>query len=769
MLRIPAVFGLHKYTRNTFINCLGIAIVALGYYALAEICRRLASTPQSVTPVWFPDGFASAAILLFGDRLLIGVLIGSFLANIWAFLKTDSILHLLQSISQVAIIAIGTTAGTGLGVYLLRRAIGSESPLRNFQNVAKFFWLTGLMGTMVNATAGVTALCLGGTIDWSAYLNVWLTWWVSNVTGLFVLTPALLSWSEVTHYKLIYFYRKTKPLRLLEAFTMLVIVLTIAQTAFIGVYPIEYLIIPCLVWSAFRFGHFAATNLVLLIAMIAIVGTLRGSGSFARVNINESLLLLQSFIVATVSFTLILSGTIEEQRRNSNHLKKSQTELLQKSQLLAESNQELSQAKQFAEAANLSKSQFLTNMSHELRTPLNAIIGVTQLLQDDESTLPQQKDDLQIIYNAGFHLLALIEDILDISKIEAGKMEVQPIDCQFLQLLQGVSKSFRSSAKKKSIELTCEFAPDLPQTVHTDAKRLRQILFNLLGNALKFTDKGTVTFRVSKITDQELLSDVSPSIAINPIICSSHPISTATEIVHLLFEVADTGIGISPEKLHKIFLPFEQAGESKLKSQGTGLGLTISQKIAQILGGEISVTSQVGVGSCFNLQLPFEVVQVMIYDDVTQQYLLAENSAPITNSIHGLDTKFAQKYPLQILLAEDNLVNQKVAMRLLGRLGYKIDVANNGLEAIAMLRSRTYDLVFMDIQMPIMDGFEATAKILEEWNFALRPRIVAMTANAMPKDREQCLAAGMDDYLSKPITIEYLIAALKRSQTHLLL
>jgi CheY-like chemotaxis protein len=227
-------------------------------------------------------------------------------------------------------------------------------------------------------------------------------------------------------------------------------------------------------------------------------------------------------------------------------------------------------------------------------------------------------------------------------------------------------------------------------------------------------------------------------------------------------------VGIPPEKLHKIFLPFEQAGESKLKSQGTGLGLTISQKIAHILGGKISVTSQVGIGSCFNLQLPFEVVQV-IYDDVTQQYLLAENAVPISNSIHGLDTNFAQKYPLQILLAEDNVINQKVALRLLGRLGYSVDVANNGLEAIAMLRSRTYDLVFMDIQMPVMDGFEATAKILEEWNFALRPRIVAITANAMPKDREQCLAAGMDDYLSKPITIEYLIAALKRSQTHLLL
>jgi len=772
MLRIPVIFRQHKSIWKACINCLGVVIVAAGYYGLAEICRRLASTPQDVTPVWFPDGFASAAILLFGDRLLLGVFIGSFLANIWAFLKTDTTLHLMQSIAQVTMIAIGTTTGIGLGSYLLRRAIGRESPLRNFRNVAQFFWLTGLMGTMVNATAGVTALCLGGTIAWSEYANVWLTWWVSNVTGIFVLTPTLLSWSEINRYKLIYFYRKTKPLHFLEALVMLVIVLTISQTAFAGIYPIEYLIIPCLVWVTFRFGHFAAANLILLIAIIAIIGTLKGSGSFARDNINESLLLLQSFIVATVSFTLILSGTINEQRRNSNHLKKSQIELLQKSQLLTKSNQELTQAKQLAEAANRSKSHFLTSMSHELRTPLNAIIGITQLLQEDESALPQQKEDLQIIYNAGFHLLSLIEDILDISKIEAGKMEIQPMDCHFLQLLQGVSESFRALANKKGIDLICEFAPDLPQIIHTDAKRLRQILFNLLGNALKFTDKGTVTFEVSKMTNQELISDLASSIYINAITCSSHSISSTSEVVYVLFTIADTGVGIDAEKLNKIFLPFEQVGEHKFKSQGTGLGLAISQKIAQFLGGEISVTSELGVGSCFNLRLPFEVVNTIDYgasDHDPHQYLLSKNSAQVSSSLHGFDSTLAQQYPLQILLAEDNIVNQKVASRLFQRLGYIVDIANNGLEVIEMLRSRNYDLVFMDIQMPVMDGLEATAKILEEWNFAMRPRIIAMTANAMPSDREECLAAGMDDFLSKPIQIENLIAAIKRIQTHILL
>jgi CheY-like chemotaxis protein len=301
---------------------------------------------------------------------------------------------------------------------------------------------------------------------------------------------------------------------------------------------------------------------------------------------------------------------------------------------------------------------------------------------------------------------------------------------------------------------------------------LRQILFNLLGNALKFTDKGTVTFEVSKMTNQELISDLASSIYINAITCSSHSISSTSEVVYVLFTIADTGIGIEAEKLNKIFLPFEQVGEHKFKSQGTGLGLAISQKIAQFLGGEISVTSELGVGSCFNLRLPFEVVNTIDYgasDHDPHQYLLSKNSAQVSSSLHGFDSTLAQQYPLQILLAEDNIVNQKVASRLFQRLGYIVDIANNGLEVIEMLRSRNYDLVFMDIQMPVMDGLEATAKILEEWNFAMRPRIIAMTANAMPSDREECLAAGMDDFLSKPIQIENLIAAIKRSQTHILL
>ncbi|WP_055076487.1 MASE1 domain-containing protein [Pseudanabaena sp. 'Roaring Creek'] len=781
LLRVPLQFFQSKSIRKKLINCIGITIVALGYYGLAEICRHVVSTPQSVTPVWFPDGFASAAILLFGDRLLLGVLLGSFLANIWAFIKTDSFFHILQSVSQVAMIAIGTTTGIGLGSYLLRRAIGRESPLRNFRNVALFFWLAGLVGTMLNATTGVTALCLGDNVAWTDYFGVWLTWWISNVTGIFVLTPTLLSWSELIRFKFLSYLRKkrdrlVKPQQLIEALMILATILTISAIAFNGIYPIEYLILPCLVWATFRFGHFAATNLIFLVSVIAIIGTLQGTGSFARESMYESLLLLQSFIVATVSFTLILAGTIDEHRRSSNHLKKSQIELIQKSQLLIESNRNLRQAKQIAEEANQSKSKFLTNMSHELRTPLNAIIGISQLLQDEVEISPQHKADLQIIYNSGYHLLSLIEDILDISKIEAGKMEIQPMNYKLLELIQEVSESFQFSANNKKIELICDFASDLPQIVHTDIKRLKQILFNLLGNAVKFTDKGKVTFRVSRIYDHELningLTDshFMNSTNANKLACSANSIPNAMsnemEIAYLLFEVLDTGLGMDAEKLDKIFLPFEQLGENKLKSQGTGLGLAISQKIARMLGGEITVKSQIGLGSCFNLHLSIEVVEPITYEEINAQLLIQESPIVQVSSdraLNGFHKGFSELYPLKILIAEDNLVNQKVAVRMFQRLGYTVDIANNGLEVIAMMRSQTYNVVFMDIQMPEMDGLETTAKILEDWNLNSRPRIIAMTANAMSGDREDCLVAGMDDYLSKPIQIEQLLTALKRS------
>jgi signal transduction histidine kinase/ActR/RegA family two-component response regulator len=723
-----------------------IAVLALFYYETAQFSRILASTPQNVTPVWPPDGFATAAIFVFGYWIWPGVLIGSFLANIWAFINTTSTITLIFSVLQVLGIAIGTTSGTILGTFLCRKLITTHSPLERLGDVSKFLLFTGIIGPIVNATTGVTALTLGGKIPITNYAEVWITWWISNVAGIFIFTPALLSWGEFfnnnfsitkqevsTHLKAKNFWL------IIEGLILLKIVFFIAKNAFFGNYYIEYMIIPCLVWVVFRFGKMGATNLIVIVAVIAILGTVRGLGAFNRSNLNDSLLLLQCFIGVIVLTTLVLNAVINEKRLAILILKNSQIQLLDKSselqqiaeilerqkQQLIQQNLELELAKQNAIDANNYKSQFLTNMSHELRTPLNGILGITQIFQDLSKLSNQEKEDIEIIYQSGVHLLSLIDDILDISKIEAGKMELEPQDFNFPAFLQGIVRICQYSAMQKNINFIHKFDPRIAVIINADEKCLKQILLNLLGNAIKFTDRGEVNFIVDFI--------------------SQTPQNESLYLTKFKFQVTDTGIGINPEKLAKIFLPFEQVGESKLKSQGTGLGLAISQKIAEMMGSQIKVNSELSQGSSFSLELD----------------LLTQKIQDVQKLENKPDANFSQEFPLKIMIAEDNIVNQKIAKKLFEKLGYQVDIVSNGVEALNALREKIYDVIFMDIQMPELDGIEATRAIYQEWGATNRPYIIALTANAMPSDRDQCLSVGMDDYISKPVKLEKIVESIQ--------
>jgi CheY-like chemotaxis protein len=330
-------------------------------------------------------------------------------------------------------------------------------------------------------------------------------------------------------------------------------------------------------------------------------------------------------------------------------------------------------------------------------------------------------------------LLHLIEDILDISKIEAGKMKLHPQEIHLAEFLKSLENMIQVEANKKKINFVCEFAPNLPEAVCTDSKRLKQVLLNLLNNAIKFTQKGTVIFRVN----------IEEKIDLNG--------SVHTSKIPLHFLVEDSGIGIAPEKLESIFLAFEQTGETKFKVQGTGLGLAISQEIVKMMGSKIVVKSQKEVGSSF---------EFVIYVDVLEKQTTPQPQNLLFGRSTTTNQNLAQILPLNILLAEDNIVNQKVASKILGRLGYTIDIASNGLQAVEALENQIYDVVLMDVQMPEMDGIEATKCILKLTN---RPHIIAITANAMESDRLICLASGMDDYITKPINIDLLVEALWRS------
>ncbi len=723
-----------------------ILVLALVYYETAQLSRILASTPQNVTPVWPPDGFATAAMLLLGYWIWPGVLIGSFLANIWAFINPTNIITLVFSILQVLGIAIGTTAGTLLGCFLLRKLVGTGSPLERISDVTIFLVFTGMIGPIVNATAGVTALTLGGKISLDNYPEVWVTWWISNVAGIFIFTPALLSLGELfpeyflTHKQQFRINLKARNfLCIVEIFILLKIVFLICENAFFSNYFIEYMIIPCLVWAVFRFGKLGATNLIVIVAIMAILGTVRGLGVFNRYNLNESLSLLQCFIAVMVLTTLVLNAVITEKKAAILILKNSQIQILEKSselqhtaeilerqkQQLTQQNLELEMAKQNAVDANRSKSKFLTNMSHELRTPLNGILGIAQVFEDSPKLTNKEKEDIKIIYQSGVHLLTLIDDILDISKIEAGKMELEPQNFNFSELIKGIVKICSYSALEKNIDFNYKFHSKIPVIINADEKRLRQILLNLLGNAIKFTDTGEVSFIVDYI-NQEVSNELF-------------------YLTKIKFQVRDTGVGISSEKLAKIFLPFEQVGESKLKSQGTGLGLAISQKITEIMGSEIKVISELSQGSTFSVELD----------------LLTPKTQEIEKKEIKFDVSFSQKFPLKILIAEDNIINQKIAKKLFEKLGYQADIVNDGVEALNVLKQQMYDVIFMDIQMPELDGIETTKAIYQEWGERNRPYIIALTANAMQSDRDECLSVGMDDYISKPVKVEAIVEAIQ--------
>ncbi len=387
---------------------------------------------------------------------------------------------------------------------------------------------------------------------------------------------------------------------------------------------------------------------------------------------------------------------------------------------------EVRQAREAAETANRAKSEFLANMSHEIRTPMTAILGFAEMMSQPNQDPADRDECIQTVRRNALHLLELINDILDLSKIEAGKMTVERIKCDITSLLAGLISLMRPRATEKMLGLEITFDGPIPRSIETDPTRLRQILLNLLGNALKFTAAGQIQLRVSTRR------------------CESGDI--------LCFEVVDTGIGLSADQLARLFRPFTQADESTTrKFGGTGLGLTISQQLAHLLGGTIEVKSEVGAGSTFAMCIPCgDCSKVEMLNNVTEAMLtrteptLKWQSVPI----HG-----------RILLVEDGRDNQRLLSTHLRASGAEVVIAENGQVAVDLMGANTFDLVLMDMQMPIMDGYSATTELRRR---GVSIPVIALTAYAMEEDRQKCMACGCTDYLSKPIDRERLLQTVSR-------
>jgi len=416
----------------------------------------------------------------------------------------------------------------------------------------------------------------------------------------------------------------------------------------------------------------------------------------------------------------------------------------------------LQQSKELAESANKAKSEFLANMSHEIRTPMNGVLGMAQLLTTTSLT-DEQKDFIQTILDSGEALLTIINDILDFSKIESGKLELEQKEIDIIDTVHSVCNLLSKQAFDKNISLQCPINHDLPRIVIGDSSRLRQILINLMGNAIKFTKSGSIDMMIS-----------GKWITANP----DQP------TYEYKFAIADTGIGIENEQIHKLFNPFTQADASiNRKFGGTGLGLAICKRLVELMQGTIWVESRGGVGG----NPPFDWISKGSKNNSqsssqgsTFHFTIAlplGKQPQITRQVDAFSQIKSpdNATPIKILLVEDNPFNQKVALLMLKKLGYNADVAENGREAVNRVcenlnNAGAYDFVFMDVQMPIMDGRTATKIIRENSASKTNPWIVALTADALPEDMQACRESGMNDYLSKPVNIQEIVRSISYYQ-----
>jgi signal transduction histidine kinase/CheY-like chemotaxis protein len=726
----------------------GAVILLAAVYALTgRLGQATAIPPGHITLIWPASGIALAALLIFGNRLWPGIWLGSFLVNNWVSQEWAHGFTSTNAILASAVIATGASIGALFGAEILRRTSEDGQYLDGTLDVTRFLVLGAMVSCLVSPTVGVASLCGFGIQSWDEFGAGWWTWWLGDTVGVLLFTPLLLTWRRPAIFG-------GTARRMGELVAALVTLVICSGAAFWGRYPLVYAIVPVLVWIAFRFGRHGATAANVIVSTIAILGTIDGFGPFARqtLTVEESLFMAQLFLGVVVMTTLLLASALAEQRRIEDALRLSGAELArenverrdallalhtaredledrvrERTAELAESNTALNEAKSLAERASQAKSTFLANMSHELRTPMNAVLGFAQVLWRDKSLGPGQREQLAAIVRGGEHLLGLINDALSIAQIEAGKAVLHQGPFSVRRMLLGIEEMIRARAEAKGLRLDVTISVTLPYYVVGDEGKLRQILLNLLGNATKFTIRGSVT------------------------LCVDWRDGVAT------FEVEDTGPGIPAEDLRHVFKPFYQAGDGAASTEGTGLGLAISSNYVAMMGGELRVRSAEGIGSAFTFQVSLPEAH---------QTPISLHRGRVVGIEPGQDR-------FRILVADDEWTNRAPLAAILSSIGFDMREAEDGSDAVRIWEEWHPHAIFMDVRMPVMDGWEATQQIRDaekdegrrmknesesepssDSSFILHPssftKIIAVSASAFDHDRQRIIEAGADDFVAKP-------------------
>lgn len=622
--------------------------------------------------------------------------------------------------------ALGSVCFYGFGAYVLRSPLKIDSGLHRRRDV--FLYVSVTTVAAIGSTAiGVACLAADHTIAWSEYWQSASVWFLGDEIGLLAVAPFLLihvfPWvrdrltrepAERNAVERRLAGEKPNICRAVEGASQVIALLLILWVMFVPTlarFELYFLSFIPIIWIAMRHGiQRVASGLLAL--NFGIVVALH---FFPATQDQLSKIGLLMFVVSAAG--LLVGSAVTERHRIA-------IELFERTADLQLVNSQLLLSKEKAEEANRIKGEFLANMSHEIRTPINGILGMAELILDTEITA-EQRDYLTMLKSSGGSLLRIVNDILNFSKIESGRLELDPVVFDVRETIEAAMKAITLQAQEKGLSLSLEVSPELPRAFFGDSGRLSQILINLLGNAVKFTEEGGIVVRAG----------IDSAIG---------------DAANVHFSVEDTGIGISSDKHELIFEAFVQADGSITRHYGgTGLGLAISSRLVALLGGRIWVQSESGRGSTFHFIASLKT---------------ANNSIPATNDGHLellknsslLHPATAPPVPacqsLRILVVEDNLVNQTVMVRMLANQAHSAIVAGNGKEALLALNTESFDLMFMDVQMPEMDGLTATRKIRQmekEKNLGHIP-IVAMTAHAMKGDKEICLEAGMDYYIEKP-------------------